>query len=476
MNQKLKNEIPFFKEILKPLPKQQDEEIFKRILDCKDSEIDAFIDILGDPKNRLLLFVDEDVECFIDQCSQIHSVHGINDLFDVDDVAIDEALDRYVDWLDERGYNLLNWFEGHYTLAYLLCKKTETSTLVEIAKRADEELLALLPSRCIPEWFERLYLPLNLEDFDIRELLKEKLKIAKSMNKNLFLYCAMRECKPCNIIEHNLNHPLMQEACKDTYMLKIDTLRATKKLRSLYLSIFSAPIFVHITNDAMPSDHQIDGDAWGEVDSVETISQALLPFFKNTNHPTRQPSQEEIEDCISFLALIGEYKTMKELIEEVESKGWKVENRFLHAVARSYQYHDKDASLVKSIIEKLLDRGEDIDGYDGYGSTPLLESIYNRNWQIALMLLAHGANPLKPTEEEEALRDYPLKRVLFDFYYQIEADEEECMAQAKELLKMIENAKDSDAFIDSLEIESEDMKNLIKRLYNSMKKQKMESK
>ena len=467
---KIKNKISFFKEILKPLPLQQQEKILETILEHKDNEMDAFVDMVSDPKNRLLLFVNEEVDCFLDQCSQIHTSHGINDTFDVDGVAIDEALDRYVDWLDERGYNLINWFEGHYTFAYLLCKKTETSTLIESAKKANEELLELLPSRCMPEWFERLYLPLNLEDFDMREVLKEKLKIAKSMNRNLFLYCSMRECKPCNIIEHNINHPLMQEACKNTYLLKIDILRATKKLRSLYLTILSAPIFLHITNDAMPSDHQIDGDAWGEVDSVETISQALLPFFKDTNHPTRQPSQEEIEDCISFLALIGEYKTMKELIEEVESKGWKVENRFLHAVARSYQYHDKDASLVKSIIEKLLDRGEDIDGYDGYGSTPLLESIYNRNWQIALMLLAHGANPLKPTEEEEALRDYPLKRVLFELSYHREADEEECLAQAKELLKMIENAKDSDVFIDALEYESEDMKNLIKRLYKSMPK------
>jgi succinate dehydrogenase flavin-adding protein (antitoxin of CptAB toxin-antitoxin module) len=464
MKQELKNRLSFFKEIIKPLSLQQQEEILKTILEHKDNEINAFTDMLNDPKNRLLLFVDKDVDCFIDQCSQIHISHEINDLFDVDNVAINEALDRYVDWLDKRGYDLVNWFEGHYTFAYLLCKKTETSTLIETAKKANEELLALLPSRCMPEWFERLYLPLDLEDFDMKEALKEKLKIAKSMNRNLFLYCAMRECKPCNIIEQNINHPLMQEACKDTYLFKIDILRGSNKLRSLYLNITSAPIFVHITDEAMPSDHQIDGDAWGEVDSVETISQALLPFFKDTNHPTRQPSQEEIEECISFLPLTGEYKTMKKLIEDIDIKAWQCENRFLHAIARSYKYHDRYASLVNSMIKKLLDEGEDIDSYNEYGTTPLILSIVHHNWQIALMLLNHAADPLKPSKNEG---ESPLMKLLFGLYYHRETDEEECMEQAKELLIMIENAKDSDAFIDSLEFEPEDMKTLIKKLYRA---------
>ena len=466
MNQKLTYQLALFQEILKPLSSQQQEEILKTILEHKDNEIDLFTDMIDDSKNRLLLFVDKDVDCFLDQCSQIHASHGINDAFDVDNVAIDEALDKYVDWLDKRDYDLINWFEGHYTFAYLLCKKSETPTLIETAKKADEELLALLPSAYMPEWFDRLYLPLDLEDFDFREAIKEKLNIAKSMNKNLFLYCAMRECKPCNIIEHNINHPLMKEACKDTYLLKIDILRGSNKLRSLYLNITSAPVFVHITDDAMPSDHQIDGDAWGEVDSVETISQALLPFLNDTNHPTRQASQEEIEECISFLPLTGEYSIMKKLIDEVDIKGWQGENRLLHAIARSYDYHDRYASLVNSMIERLLKEGEDIDRYNEYGATPLILSIAHHNWQIALMFLKHGADPLKPSKEEG---QSPLMRLLFRIFWHREADEQACLEQANELLKRIDDAKDSDGFIDSLDGYTDDMKKLLKRLYNAHK-------
>ena len=409
MNQQLKNKLSFLKEILKPLPPQQQEEILSNLSEeSEESLFYGFADLFRrDSKYQLPFFYDP-----IERYQEVNRTHGITDVFEPNEnLTFHEKIDAYVNWLDERGYTLINWFDEKYSFAYLLCKNSECSKLLEAAKRANQELVPLLPSRLMPAWFEKLDLPdENKEDIDFRAVVKEKLNLAKSMNRNLFLYCAMRECRPCSIFENNINHPLMKEACRDTFLLRVEVPDASSKLSSLYLWIRSAPIFVHITDNAMPSRHQLDGESWGEVDSVEIISQALLPFFKETNHPPLQATQDEIEESLHFLQSENEYRAMKMIIDEIDIKGWEGERRLLHTITKPWHdCQEKHLPIMRAIIEKLLDEGEDIDAQTEDGHTPLSFAVSHQHWRIAKLLLEYGANPLKCDREGS---DSPLMQFL----------------------------------------------------------------
>jgi hypothetical protein len=93
-----------------------------------------------------------------------------------------------------------------------------------------------------------------------------------------FVYIGATWCAPCNAIKHNLDKPIMIDAFKGTYIMKLDFDAWEDKLPGAGLQHEAVPVFFALDASGKPTGRMIDGGAWGN-DTPENIAPALKAFF-----------------------------------------------------------------------------------------------------------------------------------------------------------------------------------------------------
>jgi hypothetical protein len=93
-----------------------------------------------------------------------------------------------------------------------------------------------------------------------------------------FAYVGASWCAPCNAIKDNLDQPLMRDAFRGTYVIKLDFDEWEDRLPSAGLQHASVPVFFELDGSGKPTGRVVDGGAWGN-DTIENIAPVLKAFF-----------------------------------------------------------------------------------------------------------------------------------------------------------------------------------------------------
>jgi len=289
------------------------------------------------------------------------------------------AVKAYNDWLNKQGFQAIYWIEELYDFMIFIAPKTEIPNILDFATKNEHIFQPVLASNDIPSYFHEVK-----EKENLKNLLEKTANKARKLNKHLFLYASMEECRPCCILDNSLLHPNLAEAFQDAYILKIDILEWMSETRLNFLDIMSVPLFTYITPEGKVTDHTLLGDAWGDQDTPTNMARVLKPYFKETRHSAKKFSQKEANEAISFAM---------ELTEEIEHIKWMIEES-------NYDISHKEASLLykSKFLEKNLDFAEYLlanGAYiesNHYNETPLIHAIVDQRFTYAKLLLSHGAD------------------------------------------------------------------------------------
>lgn len=287
-----------------------------------------------------------------------------------------EAVKAYNDWLEEQDFQAVYWIEEMYAFMIFIKPKKDIENILNFATRHNLVFQPVLASKQIPSYLHEIK-----ERENLKNLLEKSAKEANKLNKHLFLYANMEECRPCCILDNSLTHPKLEEAFEDVYILKIDILDWMAETRLHFLEIMSAPFFIYITPEGNITEHTLGGDAWGDEDTPENMAKALKPYFKNTQHKAKKISQQEANDAISFAM---------HLTKDAEHLKWMIEES-------NYKINDKSATLLYNahflekdlkFAEYLLENGAYLESSRN-DMTPLLHAIIEEKFLYAKLLLQY---------------------------------------------------------------------------------------
>jgi len=115
-------------------------------------------------------------------------------------------------------------------------------------------------------------------DGQLPEVLRRETEKATAQHLRPFAYVGATWCGPCNAIKHNLDKPIMMDAFKGTFVVKLDFDAWETKLPGAGLKHESVPVFFALDANGKPTGRKIDGGAWGS-DTPENIAPVLKTFF-----------------------------------------------------------------------------------------------------------------------------------------------------------------------------------------------------
>ncbi len=271
--------IAFFKELIKPLSPNDQEKLLQNLHYYDEGIEYAIKAVLCKHSNRIMIVTGD--ECGYEIALQMVSVAkllGIGEFEAKDGIRKED----FIDWVTCRGFRVFYWFVGLYDSRILVVKKGQEEQLLKRAKEADFLLLPLIASWDYPTNFITYH---KQEQDDLKELLHHFATKAKELEKPLFLYISMDDCRPCAILQNSINEPVMVDAFSDVLILHLDIFEWIVEFRKLFLEISSAPLFIYVTHKGKVTEHIVDGDIWGDEDKPELMAKALKPYFADTNHP-----------------------------------------------------------------------------------------------------------------------------------------------------------------------------------------------
>lgn len=115
-------------------------------------------------------------------------------------------------------------------------------------------------------------------DGDLADLLIIEIQKAKSLNLTPFVQFYADWCKPCRLLRSSMTDPLMIDAFKGTYIIKLNADSCDKKLRGTGFHPGTIPVFYSIDENGWPTGKSINGGAWGE-NIPKNMAPPLKQFF-----------------------------------------------------------------------------------------------------------------------------------------------------------------------------------------------------
>ncbi len=101
---------------------------------------------------------------------------------------------------------------------------------------------------------------------------------AKSKGLKPFVEFAAGWCEPCQAIKKSLGDPLMKDAFKGTYIIRLDADDWGEHLAGSGFSPSAIPVFYEVNDAGKPTGRTIDGGAW-EDNVPKNMAPALGAFF-----------------------------------------------------------------------------------------------------------------------------------------------------------------------------------------------------
>lgn len=369
---------------------EKQDELRQEILNSDDSFVRSIEKTLARTNQKVIYDFSSDHQNdskdtgVVGELNKLSHTQGIEAVFTWEGSGSQYTIVRaYNEFLVELGYRFVYWVEvGLYDFVGFIVKEDGLGEVMAFAKANNLIFQPILESSVLPDWF-------NVETgkVDLKSLLEKEAIAAKALGRDFFLYLGMEGCRPCQILENSITQPDMAAAFENTYILRIDILRNLSELRKNFLQVTSAPVFAYVTPEGKITNLLIDGDAWGEEDTIENISTALKPFFQKANQAVplaNALSQDEVADRISLSLGSSSVDHIKWMIEESAYDLSETDHTFLH------QAENLDDPI--EFIDYVMSKGGNVDAKSPSGNTALHNSILAQKQHITEKLLDYGAD------------------------------------------------------------------------------------
>ena len=121
---------------------------------------------------------------------------------------------------------------------------------------------------------------LTPKDGDLSALLSAEAGKARAKGQKAYVEVHATWCMPCKELEASLGDPLMQDAFKDTYQIRLDSDAWGNELMKAGINANGIPAFFELDPQGKPTGRTINGGAWGE-----NIPKNMAPPLKQFFHP-----------------------------------------------------------------------------------------------------------------------------------------------------------------------------------------------
>lgn len=115
---------------------------------------------------------------------------------------------------------------------------------------------------------------------DLPALLASEAAKASAKGQKPFVEVHAGWCMPCKQLEASLGDPMMQDAFKGTYQIRLDSDAWGNQLMKAGINANGIPAFFELDAQGKPTGRTIDGGAWDE-----NIPKNMAPPLKRFFHP-----------------------------------------------------------------------------------------------------------------------------------------------------------------------------------------------
>lgn len=115
---------------------------------------------------------------------------------------------------------------------------------------------------------------------ELKDLLASEAAKATSKGQKPFVEVHAGWCMPCKQLEASLGDPMMQDAFKGTYQIRLDSDAWGNQLMKAGIHADGIPAFFELDAQGKPTGRTIDGGAWDE-----NIPKNMAPPLKQFFHP-----------------------------------------------------------------------------------------------------------------------------------------------------------------------------------------------
>ena len=114
---------------------------------------------------------------------------------------------------------------------------------------------------------------------DLMPLLRDHASIARARGLVPYVEFYADWCRPCKALAAQMDDPLIVEACKGTYLIKLNFDDWKEKLADTGFTPREIPMFYALDAAGRPTGRKLSGDAWGRA-TPSSMAKALGPFFR----------------------------------------------------------------------------------------------------------------------------------------------------------------------------------------------------
>ncbi len=121
---------------------------------------------------------------------------------------------------------------------------------------------------------------LKPKDGQLGPLLAAEAAKARKQGLKPFIEVSATWCGPCQKLKESLSNPVMTEAFRGTYIVKLDLDEWETPLAALGYPVKVVPVFFQVGEGGKPTGRQLDGGAWRD-DVPAQMAPPLKKFFNS---------------------------------------------------------------------------------------------------------------------------------------------------------------------------------------------------
>jgi len=241
---------------------------------------------------------------------------------------------------------------------------------------------------------------------DLQTVLKRSAKTATKKGMTPFLCITAQGIKATSLIKKHVDHPSLKKVLDHCYFVTIDYFYWMGQIHKHHIDIHSypfakapedkidinlCPVFIRLTKEGEITDYLFAAGGWKE-DNPEFIAHHLSSYFSDRSEKERLTvTKEMIEKKLRWDVITADLDAIKEAVYTYGCHLDKEKNYLHLACSISKQFATQEE--IKEIVEFFIHEQLDINQIDKDGFTPLMEAIKKQYYDIAIMLINHGADP-----------------------------------------------------------------------------------
>jgi len=319
------------------------------------------------------------------QANAMAQTHGIKPEFRLEDEeTAEEGLEAFNDWLSLKQFVFLQFKSLCDTYYGFICRKNQSSRIVDLAKKAN---IVLEPIPARPKINrEFIYARKKRSEGKLGDIFTEVVDRANAKGYRAIMYLAIPDCEPCMAFERFLNHPLLNQALKGTSIFRIDAMLWGNQLARHGLRINAVPAFIGLTRKGEVSQVQSSIEELWKENTPQQIAAFFRVFLSSENFDLPQKlTWEERQKTFLPAVYVGDLAYVRQLIEEgVQCDQLILSGENILGVATAKENQE--------MMSLLLGNCSLINSNTDYLKHPLFDAMRNKNEWAATQLILKGAN------------------------------------------------------------------------------------